>query len=236
MLSWFYFNQTTNNQHPQTMLVIFMTTKLNDNNLKIEYVPLSSLRHPEKNPRTWTKEAWKQLDESIDKFGNLDPMIINKAPGREGIILGGNFRAEVLKKRGVEKVPVVYVSISDQKKEAELIIRLNKNTGEFDLAMLAEFDESLLKDIGFSSEELDEVFSIDETPEVFNLSKELEKLNIKNVQVQKGDVYLLGSSRLMCGDSTVEADVLKLMNGEKADLCLTDPPYILNYLEMKKER
>ena len=216
------------------MLVIFMTT-INSDKLKIEYVPLSSLRHPEKNPRTWTKEATEQLKESIKRFGITDPLIINKAPGREGIICGGNFRAKVLKEMGTENVPVVYVDIRDPKKEAELIIRLNKNTGEFNLAMLAEFDESILADIGFSSEELDEVFSIDETPEVFNLAKELEKLNIKNVQVQKGDVYLLGSSRLMCGDSTVEADVLKLMNGEKADLCLTDPPYILNYLKGKKK-
>jgi DNA modification methylase len=66
------------------------------------------------------------------------------------------------------------------------------------------------------------------------LKKELEKLDIKDITVQKGDVYRLGDSRLMCGDSTVEADILKLMNGEQADMCLTDPPYILDYLKAGK--
>ena len=60
-----------------------MTAKIQTTeNLKIEYVPLSSLRHPEKNPRTWTKEATEQLKESIKRFGVTDPLIINKAPGR----------------------------------------------------------------------------------------------------------------------------------------------------------
>jgi len=217
------------------MLVIFMTT-INSDKLKIEYVPLSSLRHPEKNPRKWTKEATEQLKESITRFGITDPLIINKAPGREGIILGGNFRAEVLKQMKIETVPTVGICISDPQKEAELIIRLNKNTGEFDLSLLAEFDESILKDIGFSSEELDEIFDIEENPEVFDLQKELAKLDITSIDVKEGDVYKIGDSiKVMCGNSMVEADVLKLMDGEKADMCFTDPPYILDYLHGKKK-
>ncbi len=101
--------------------------------------------------------------------------------------------------------------------------------------MLAEFDESLLTDIGFESEELDEIFDITvDEPETFDLQKELEKLDIKNIEVQKGDVYQLGESRLMCGDSTVEADFDKLMGDQQADMCMTDPPYILDYLHAKR--
>jgi len=203
--------------------------------LKVEYVPISSLRHPEKNPRTWTKEATEQLQESIQRHGVVDPLIVNCAPERKGIIIGGNFRAEVLKNLKYEKVPVVFISVSDPEKEAELILRLNKNTGDWSEKLLAEFDEDLLADVGFSSEEIDDIFPEDENQEVFDLQKELSKLDIKEITVQKGDVYEWpDGSRVMCGDSCTEADMLKLMNdGAKIDLCLTDPPYRLQYLQGK---
>ena len=71
---------------------------------------------------------------------------------------------------------------------------------------------------------------------MFNLEKELKKLNINNITVQKGDIYELNGSRLFCGDSTIEADVMKLMGKEKADMTLTDPPYILDYLKGKTKQ
>jgi DNA modification methylase len=206
--------------------------------LSVHYVPLSSLRHPEKNPRKWSKEATQQLKDSIERHGVVDPLVVNSAPKRQGIIVGGNFRFEVLKKMGYKSVPVVYVNIADLAKEAELIIRLNKNTGDWDLNLLAEYDESLLSGIGFTSEDLDNIFPEDENPEIFNLEKELAKLDIKNITVKKGDRYDFGKDIgvVMCGDSTIEADILKLMDSEKADLCLTDPPYILDYLHGKKKK
>lgn len=123
------------------------------------------------------------------------------------------------------------MDIPDLKREQELNLRLNRNLGEWDYPLLADFDENLLADIGFTSEELDMAFDIDDDQQdTFSIKKELDKLNINKIEAKKGDVYQLGDSRLMIGDSTVEADMLKLMNGEKADLCLTDPPYILDYL------
>lgn len=92
-----------------------------------------------------------------------------------------------------------------------------------------------MKDIGFSSEELDSVFAIDETPEEFDLAKELKKLDIKNITAKTGDLYELGPHRLLVGDSTIEADVMKLMGRDRADMCFTDPPYILDYLHGKKK-
>ena len=70
---------------------------------------------------------------------------------------------------------------------------------------MAKFDESFLADIGFSSGELDSIFDVD-VPEEFNLEKELLKLNIQQINAKKGEVYALGESRLMVGDSTIEAD------------------------------
>ncbi len=203
--------------------------------MKVEYVPLSSLRHPEKNPRVWSKEACEQLRASIEEYGVVDPLLVNSAPGREGVILGGNFRAEILKEMGCEMVPIVRIHIQDLKKEASLIIRLNKNTGDWDLNLLAEYDQSLLSGIGFSSEELDSIFPTDENPETFDLKKELAKLGIKDIDIKPGDKFALGDSFVQCGDSMSEADMIALMGGEQADMVCTDPPYLLDYLKGKKK-
>jgi len=204
--------------------------------LKIVQVPIKQLEPATYNPRKWSESAIKQLTESIKGFGMIDPLIVNSAKGRENIVIGGHFRLKVAKDLNHKEIPVVYVDISDIKKEKELNIRLNKNLGEFDYNLLSEFDENFLSDIGFDSEELDAIFDIDETPEQFDLEKELKKLDIQKIEIKKGDIWQLGNSRLMCGDSTIEIDILKLMGNEKADMCFTDPPYLLNYLKGKKRK
>jgi DNA modification methylase len=197
-------------------------------------VSIDKLIAAEYNPRKHDEVATEQLKQSIKRFGLVDPIIVNSAPNRKNIIIGGHFRWEVAKELGYETIPVVYVDIPDLEQEKELNLRLNKNTGEFDWNLLAKFDESFLADVGFSSSELDGIFDVD-TPEEFDLEKELQKLNIQQINTKKGDVYALGESRLMCGDSTIEEDMLKLMGDEKADMCFTDPPYILDYLNGKKK-
>lgn len=204
--------------------------------LHIVYVPIGKLKPSEYNPRKISKESFEQLKESVKRFQMVDPIIANAAPNRKNIVIGGHMRLRGAKELGFKEIPVVYVNIPNLAQEKELNLRLNRNTGEWDLNLLAEFDESLLADVGFTSEEIDEVFGPDENPEIFDLEKELAKLDIKKVEVKKGDVYRLGDHRVMCGDSTGEKDVLKLMNGEKADMCFTDPPYILSYLTGKKRR
>lgn len=209
---------------------------MNKQQIHIVEVPINELRAAEYNPRKHSKEQMDQLKESMKRFGVVDPIICNNAPERKNVIIGGHFRVEAAKELGMTTVPVVYVQIADTEKERELNLRLNKNVGDFDLELLAEFDESFLADIGFDSQELDDIFSIEDNPEQFDLKKELEKLNIQNITVQKGDIYELDGSKVMCGDSTIGADMLKLMNGEKADMCFTDPPYDLNYLRGKTKQ
>jgi DNA modification methylase len=192
---------------------------------------VDQLKELPNNPRYWSEEATAGLKESIKRFGLVDPLIVN----HDNKVLGGHFRLSIAKELGYEIVPCVRVHIEDPEKASELALRLNKNTGDWDWDLLVEFDESLLTDVGFSSEELDDIFDLDEdTLEQFDLQKELEKLDINEVAAQKGQVYQLGDSRLMIGDSTVEADMLKLMGDEQADMCLTDPPYILDYLHAKR--
>ena len=204
--------------------------------MAVVYANIKDLRPAAYNPRTWSKEQAAQLRDSIERYGLVDPLLVNSAQSRKGIVIGGHFRLAIAKELGFKEVPVVFINIPDIKREKELNIRLNKNTGSFDWDLLANFDEAFLKDVGFSSEELDEVFGIDEDPEKFDLEKELRKLDIQKIQIKKGDVWQLGPHRLMNGDSTVESDVLKLMGEEKADMCFTDPPYILDYLHGKKKK
>lgn len=204
-------------------------------NLKIEYVPIASLKLAAYNPRKHTPEAMAQLKTSIERFDMVDPVIINSAPRRKNIVIGGHMRIKALKEMDIKKVPAVFVNIPELDREKELNVRLNKNTGEFDFGLLADFGEKFLNTVGFSSEEMDTIFLEEDTPEQFDLEKELRKLDIKNIEIKKGDVWQIGDSKLMCGDSTVEAEMLTLMNGEKADMCFTDPPYILDYLKGKKK-
>lgn len=200
--------------------------------LKIHQINIKELNPAPYNPRKWSEDAIKRLTDSVKQFGLVDPIIANGAPERKNIVIGGHFRLKIAKNLGFTEVPVVYVNIPDEIRERELNLRLNKAVGDWDWDLLAEFDEALLADVGFSSEELDAIFDLDEViEEQFDLQKELDKLKITEIAAQKGDVYKLGDSRLMVGDSTVAADMQKLMNGEKADMCLTDPPYILDYLK-----
>ncbi len=208
---------------------------MSEQTLAIQQVSVKDLNSAPYNPRKWSEDAIKQLTDSIQQFGLVDPIIVNGTPERKNVVIGGHFRLKIAKDLGFKEVPVVYVNIPDEAREKELNLRLNKAVGDWEWTLLAEFDETLLVNVGFTSEELDTIFDLDEViPEEFDLQKELDKLKITEIKVEKGDVYQLGDSRLMCGDSTIPEDFAKLMNGEQADMCLTDPPYILDYLKSGK--
>lgn len=204
--------------------------------LQTVYVKISDLKSADYNPRKWDEKQLKDLKTSIKKFGIVDPAIVNSAENRKNIVIGGHMRIEAAKALGIKEMPIVYLDIPELEKEKELNLRLNKNQGEFDFTLLTNFAEEFLSDIGFNSEELDLIFDMEiDNPEIFDLKKELDKLDIKKVEIQKGDIWRLGNNRLMCGDSTINRDVMKLMDGEKADMCFTDPPYLLDYLKGKKK-
>lgn len=203
--------------------------------LNIVYIPVSSIKFAQYNPRKWSAESKETLRKSLEENGFVDPVILNSAPERKDVLIGGHFRVKMAKELGYTEVPAVHLNIPDIEKEKKLNLQLNRATGEWNFKLLAEFDPTLLDHIGFTSEEIDDIFGLDDTPEQFDLTKELKKLNIEKIEIQKGDVIQLDENRLMCGDSTIEEDMLKLTNGEKADMCFTDPPYILDYLNGKKK-
>ncbi|MDZ4296105.1 MAG: ParB N-terminal domain-containing protein [Patescibacteria group bacterium] len=195
---------------------------------------MSSLRPASYNPRKWDAAAIAGLTASIKEFGLVDPIIVNAAESRKNIVVGGHFRLKIAKDLGYKTVPVVYVDIPDERKERELNLRLNKNLGDWDWTALAEFDQDLLKDVGFESDELDRIFDLDLGEDDFDADAEAAKIG--EPQSQYGEVYQLGRHRLMCGDSTKREDVDKLMDGTKADMVFTDPPYNVNYGMTMKDK
>lgn len=198
---------------------------VSNSNINIELVPVSALRPAPYNPRKWEPDAIKQLTQSIHEFGLVDPIIVNRAQGRENIVIGGHFRLKIAKDLGFNEVPVVYVDIPNETKERELNLRLNKNLGTWDMDILAEFDLDLLKDVGFDRIELDRI--IKSGADTFDMDEEVKE--ITEPISKRGDIYKLGEHRLMCGDSTNWVDVEKLMDGQMADLISTDPPYCVGY-------
>lgn len=125
--------------------------------INIHYCDIESLKPADYNPRKFPEESIKQLEKSIEKFGLVDPIIVNSNENRKNIIIGGHFRLKTAKEMGYKKVPVVYVNIADVKKEKELNLRLNalSNQGEFDYDLLANFEQELLIEIGFNTKDID---------------------------------------------------------------------------------
>lgn len=189
--------------------------------MKIENVKISALNGAEYNPRKISDVQMAQLHDSLEKFGFVDPVIVNARDGKN-IIVGGHQRVRAWEEMGNDSVPVFFVDLSPED-EKELNIRLNANGGEFDEDLLQEF---------FNQDEL-QMWGMDvEFPE---MDFEIQEDNFEQsdssgeVDVQTGDVFILGNHRLMCGDSTSADDVSVLMDGGKAELIFTDPPYNIDY-------
>ena len=198
-------------------------------NLKIISVAIDQLNPAPYNPRKWSETAIKKLKESIERFGLVDPILVNSSPQRKNIVIGGHFRLKVAKDLGYKEVPVVYVDISSIKKEKELNLRLNANTGEWDFELLREFDVDVLLDVGFQDDELSMIWDEDlglEDDE-FDTRSEIEK--IKSPESQKGDIFQLGRHKLICGDSTSPTVIKNLLGDTEIDVVYTDPPFNLNY-------
>jgi DNA modification methylase len=192
--------------------------------IKIEKRKISDLIRAEYNPRKITKVQLQDLKEGIEEFGLVSPIVVNELPERYNVIIGGHQRLKILEDLGYTEVDCSIVSLPLDK-ERKLNIKLNKNGGSFDDDLLKEyFDYEELTEWGFTPDELfgheekttDGLIDDDEIPEA------------KESRVVLGDIWKLGEHRIMCGDSTSSDDVAKLMNGEKADMVFTDPPYGMN--------
>tara|TARA_R110002073_G_scaffold17422_8_gene65498 strand:+ start:941 stop:1519 length:579 start_codon:yes stop_codon:yes gene_type:complete len=126
--------------------------------IKIKQRKISELNPAEYNPRQLTDKQYKQLKKSLKTFGCVEPVVINSNPMRKDIIVGGHQRCKVWADLGNDTIPTVEVEL-DEAAEMELNVRLNKNTGEFDFDMLANyFEVSTLKEWGFQSFEFGQAY------------------------------------------------------------------------------
>lgn len=191
---------------------------------KIKVRKISDLIAAEYNPRSLNDNQFSTISDSLKRFGFVDPVLVNKHPDRMDIIIGGHQRTKVAKSLGYKEVPTVELELTlDQEKE--LNIRLNKNTGDFDEELLVEFFEAEeLTEWGFAPDEL-YFFETDDEDEEDVEEDDFDEEPPEEPITELGRIYQLGNHRLMCGDSTSKGDVSKLMDGEKADMVFTDPPY-----------
>lgn len=195
--------------------------------MNIEKANINELISPDWNPRQITEEELRKLETSLNEFGYIEPIIVNDVNMH---IVGGNQRCKALRQLGYEEVDVVYVHIEDIHKEKACNVALNKISGDWDndkLKVVLEEIELSPIDVsltGFDEIELTEL----EVKEPINVHEDdfiIEDEEDMEVNVMEGDLFKLGEHYLLCGDSTVEADVKKLMQGAKADISFTSPPY-----------
>ncbi|MEE0754651.1 MAG: site-specific DNA-methyltransferase [[Eubacterium] siraeum] len=191
---------------------------------------VDALRPAAYNPRKKLKagdKEYEKIKNSILEFGYVEPIIVNY----DMTVIGGHQRLTVLKDLGYTEVQCVEVHIEDENKVKALNIALNKITGAWNEQLLAD----LIVDLqaanfntdftGFEAPEIEQLFSKVHNKDIkeddFDVEAELQKPTMS----QAGDVWLLGRHRLVCGDSTLPETYTKLMDGKRANLVLTDPPY-----------
>jgi DNA modification methylase len=200
--------------------------------MEIKVMPIAdlipALYHPRKKAGPGVA-VYEKLKQSITEFGYVDPIIWNRTTGN---LVGGHQRLVVLRDLGISEAEVSIVDLPLEKEKA-LNIALNKISGEWDLPLLKDLIvelEAFDMDIeltGFDEDEIDRLLLRDVVEDDFDAAAEADK--IKTPVTRRGDIYQLGRHRLMCGDSTIPEDMTALMDGHKAAMVFTDPPYNVNY-------
>ena len=196
---------------------------------QMQMVKVSELIPYVNNARTHSQEQVNKLRSSLREFGFVNPVIIDQDKN----VIAGHGRLMAAKEEGITEVPCVLVDyLTEAQKKAYILAdnRYAQDAGwdeellrlEIEALEGMDFDVSLT---GFNEDEISDLFAGADTSDTqdddFDLSDALEKAAF----VEKGDVWVVGRHRLMCGDATSEEDVATLMDGKKANLIYTDPPY-----------
>ena len=201
----------------------------NQPTMEIKELPLKELKPAAYNPRKKLKKGdkeYEKIKQSLLKFGYVDPILVNE----DLTVIGGHQRLTVLKDLDYETAKCVIVKLSKEDEKA-LNIALNKITGQWDEALLAD----LLLDLqesdfnldltGFEPPEIDDILSNVHDKELsedeFDVEEELKKPTVS----RRGDIWQLGKHRVICGDSTKAETYKQLLDDRKANLVVTDPPY-----------
>lgn len=189
--------------------------------MNLETIKLSELNPATYNPRTITEEEFEGLVKSLQTFGQQENLIVNK----DRTIISGHQRYEAMKRlEWTEAVCNVVDLDKHQEKKLNVIMNSPAISGKYDDLKLAEILEELKLDDDYESLRLDKLEPLD-LSEVEIEEDEAPGVSSEPPVSKLGEVYQLGRHRVMCGDSTDKASVELLMDGKKADLVFTDPPY-----------
>jgi DNA modification methylase len=187
--------------------------------MQVLKVKISDVKTNPKNPRLIKDDKFKKLVKSIKEFPQmleLRPIVVDE----NNIVLGGNMRLKACIEVGLKEVFIVKANDLTEQQKDEFIVKDNVGFGEWDWDILAnEWDTEKLQDWGL---DLPLDLSVEE------LEAEEDNYEIPNeitTDIVLGDLFEIGEHRLLCGDSTDSDQVAKLMNGEKAEIAFTSPPY-----------
>ena len=198
---------------------------------KIEYVPIWKVKNNPNNPRLVKDDKFKKLVKSILEFPDMldkRPIIVNS----DMIVLGGNMRLKACNEAGLKEVPIIVAEDWTEEQQRSFIIKDNLGYGEWDWDMIAnEWDEEELNEWGLDIPGFEDGVQLDAVDDDFEVPEDGVETDIV-----LGDLFQIGEHRLLCGDSTDSDQVAKLMNGNLADMCHTDPPYNINYEGGSKKR
>jgi site-specific DNA-methyltransferase (adenine-specific) len=188
----------------------------------MQIVPITQVVPNTSNPRIIKDDKFKKLVKSIQEFPemlNLRPIVVDA----DMVVLGGNMRLKACKAAGLKEVPIVIADQLTPEQQAEFIIKDNVGFGEWDWDLLAnEWDAELLQDWGLE-------LPFDNTPVLEAEEDDYEAPSEIKTDIVLGDLIEIGQHRLLCGDSTDSDQVARLMDGQKADMVFTDPPYNVNF-------
>ena len=198
--------------------------------MNIQEVKISTIKANPNNPRIIKDDKFAKLVQSIREFPEmlrLRPIVVND----DMIVLGGNMRLKACKEAGFKAVPIIKASDLTEDQQREFIIKDNVGFGEWDWEMLAnEWDDVKLADWGLDLPDMSEKV----------LEAEEDDFDVPDggieTDIVPGDLFEIGPHRLLCGDCTDSDTVARLMNGEKVDALITDPPYGLGIDGQKKSK
>jgi DNA modification methylase len=184
----------------------------------IQNVPINTVKANPNNPRIIKDDKFAKLVKSINEFPqmlNLRPIVVND----DMVVLGGNMRLKACKEAGLKEIPIIKASELTEQQQKEFIVKDNVGYGEWDWSDLANnWDSEQLEEWGLDIPGFDAI-EVEAEEDDFAVPDGVE------TDIVLGDLFEIGEHRLLCGDSTDSDQVAKLMNGQKADMSFTSPPY-----------
>jgi site-specific DNA-methyltransferase (adenine-specific) len=198
--------------------------------MNVKTVKISEVKQNPNNPRTIRDDKFTKLVASIKAFPemlNIRPIVVNT----DMVVLGGNMRLKACREAGLKQVPIIVAGELTEAQQREFIIKDNVSGGDWDWsALTSEWDTEQLEEWGLDIPEFETDKTLEAVEDDYQMPDEIQ------TDIVLGDLFEIGEHRLLCGDSTDSDAVARLMDGEKADMVFTDPPYNVDYVGKTKEK